>query len=216
MKSVIVGVLAIVMAGAGWFGWTKYQGIQETKFAAQAVQSSSAQTERQLKAKTEDGITFAEYFKRGTATVEDLDQTISKLDAQAWNYKQLDRNVAVTFIEQCKAIIRSEQAETRLLMEENSARESTETAKKDFDEADSATAIDWTRKRYLRASNELIEVLNKQISSINESTGKIARFIAADEAVKSAFGSSKGLSQDTVDTLKKRIAPTEDNGAAKE
>ncbi|MEX5373635.1 hypothetical protein, partial [Klebsiella pneumoniae] len=142
----------------------------ETTAAVQSIQQSSTQTERQLNARKEDGITFAEYFKRSTSVMESLDQSISGLEARQWNYAPSDRDLAIAFIEQCKAIVRAAEADTRLMMDESNARESTDAAKKELDEADSSVALDWALKRYKRASNELLEVLHKQLEAIEGST----------------------------------------------
>lgn len=207
MKVVATVILAVVLAAAGWFGWSAYQGAQESKFAAQAVQSSAAQTERQLKARKEDGITFAEYFKRGTATIDSLDKSISEMDSRLWSHKASDRDVALAFIEQCKAIIRADQTQTRLLMDESTARKATDLAKKEMDEADSSASVKWTIKRYQSASAEFIEVLNKQIESLKESKSKIEKMLAVDESAKSTFGPSSGLSAEMVASMKKSISP---------
>ncbi len=206
MRLIVFGVLALVIAAGGWFGWNAYESGQETKFAAQAVQTSAVQAERQFMARKEDGITFAEYFKRGAATLESLDQSIAGLDAKNWEHKRSDRDVVVAFIEQCKSNIRSGIAETRLVMEANSARETLDAAKKELDAADSSVAIKWTNQRYQRASTALLEVLGKQITNVEESTAKIQKLIAADESVKSTFGAEKGLSADMVARLKKSIS----------
>lgn len=204
MKSVVMVGLAVLLACAGWFGWTKYQSLQETKFAAQAAQSSAAQTERQLKARKEDGITFSEYFKRGCDVIAALDQTVSELDAREWDHQPADRDIALAFIEQCKALIRSDQTETRLVMQERTTREATAAAKKELDEADSKVSIDWSLKRYQTLSSELVENLQNQITTVQESTGKIERLVASDEAVKTRFGAEKGFSMATVEALKRR------------
>lgn len=215
MKGFVAVVLVLAIAGGGWFGWNKYQGSQETGFAVQAIQSTAAQTERQIKAKDEDGITFAEYFKRATASIESLDQTIAGLDTRAWAHKPADRDTAIAFIEQCKALIRAEQARTRLMMDENDARKSADAAKKELDEADSTVALEWALKKYKREGGELIAVLQKQITNAEESSAKIARMVAADDAVKAAFGADKGLTQATADSLKKSIASVESQAPAK-
>ena len=206
MRGIIVGALALIIAVGGWFGWVAYESGQETKFAAQVIQSSAVQTERQLKARNEDGITFAEHFKRGASTMEALDQSISALETRTWDHKPADRDVVLAFIEQCKASIRSDLADTHLIMEGNNARESTDSAKKELDDADSSVARDWAHKRFQRASSELIEILEKQIDVVKESTNKTKKLLASDESVKSKFGESSGLSKDMLDTLKKRIA----------
>lgn len=215
MKGFFAVVLVLAIAGGGWFGWNKYEGSQETGAAVQAIQTSAAQTERQIKAKNEDGITFAEYFKRATSSIESLDQTVSGLDARAWVHKSADRDTAIAFIEQCKALIRAEQARTRLMMDENDARKSTEAAKKDLDEADSTVAIEWALKKYKRESTELIAVLQKQITNAEESEAKIKKMVAADDAVKIAFGADKGFTQSAADSLKKSISSAESPPPAK-
>lgn len=207
MKAVVAGVLALLIAGGGWLGWNKYQSGLETTAAVQAIQLSATQTERQLNARKEDGITFAEYFKRATSTMEALDKTISDLEAGPWDHVPSDRDTAIVFIEQCKAILRAAQVDTRLVMDESSARESSDAAKKELDDADSSIALDWALKRYKRASNELLEVLQKQIQAVEESADKVRKMLAADDAVKSAFGPDKGLTQATASAMKKFLEP---------
>ncbi|MEN5036852.1 hypothetical protein [Pseudomonas sp. TWI929] len=207
MKAVIAGVLAVLIAGGGWFGWNKYQSGLETTAAVQSIQQSSTQTERQLNARKEDGITFAEYFKRSISVMESLDHSISSLEARQWNYVPSDRDLAIAFIEQCKSIVRAAEADTRLMMDESNARESTDAAKKELDEADSSVALEWALKRYKRASNELLEVLHKQLEAIEGSTDKVKKMVAADDAVKAAFGPDKGLTQTTVSAMKKSLEP---------
>ncbi len=209
MKSVLACVLAILVVGGGWLGWNKHKSNEESNFATDTIQASAMQTERQLKAKKEDGITFAEYFKRGSAVIEQLDENISKLEARTWEHRSSDRDVAVNFLEQCKAIVRSDQAETRLLMDASDARKQVDQAKKDLDEADNSVATEWALKRFNRASDDLILVLNKQIEGLEESKGKVERLIAADESVKSAFGKNKGFAESTMTAMKKSIAPEE-------
>jgi len=207
MKAVVAGVLALLIAGGGWLGWNKYQSGLETTAAVQAIQLSATQTERQLNARKEDGITFAEYFKRATSTMEALDKTISDLEAGSWDHVPSGRDTAIAFIEQCKAILRAAQVDTRLIMDESNARESSDAAKKELDDADSSIALDWALKRYKRASNELIEVLQKQIQAVEESADKVRKMVAADDAVKSAFGPDKGLTQATASAMKKSLEP---------
>ena len=207
MKAVLAGVLALCIASGGWFGWNQYQKKQETNAAVQAIQSTAAQTERQLNASKEDGITFAEYFKRSASAIEGFDKAISDLESRPWSHAAPDRDTAIAFIDQCKAMLRAAQADTRLLMEESNARESSDAAKRELDEADSSVAIDWALKKYKRTSNELLEVLQKQIKNIEESQEKVKKMVAADDAVKSAFGSDKGLTPTTASAMKKAIEP---------
>lgn len=207
MKAVVAGVLTLVIAGGGWFGWNKYQGGLETTAAVQAIQLSAMQTERQLNARKEDGITFAEYFKRATSAMEALDKAISDLEVRSWDHAPTHRDTAITFIEQCKAILRAAQADTHLAMDESNARESSDAAKRELDEADSSIALDWALKKYKRASNELLEVLQKQIQAIEGSADKVKKMVSADDAVKSAFGPDKGLSQATASAMKKSLEP---------
>jgi hypothetical protein len=206
MKIVTAGVFAILLMGVGWLSWNKYHSIQETEAAAQAAQTTAVQTERQLKAKGEDGITFAEYFKRATSSIDSLDEIESGLQARIWKHKPMDRDVAVAFIEQCKAIIRSEQANTRSLMDVNNAQKLNDTAKKELDEASTSVSIDWALKRYKRTSDELIAALQEQIASSKASSAKVEKLLAADDAVKTAFGTENGLSQAVSESLKKAVA----------
>ncbi|MDD2113795.1 hypothetical protein NP554_18635 [Pseudomonas asiatica] len=207
MKAVVAGVIALAIAGGGWLGWNKYESSKETEAAAKAVQVSATQAERQMSARTEDGITFAEYFKRSGATIESLDKEIAALETRSWKHKLPERDTAITFIEQCKAIIRSDQADTRLLMKKDSAQEAYDDAQRDLKEADSTHAIDWALKRYQRKSDELLEVLSEQIRHTEESVGKVEKMIAADAAVKAVFGASTGLTQASVNKLKNYIEP---------
>ncbi|MNJ59392.1 hypothetical protein D3C77_550740 [compost metagenome] len=160
-----------------------------------------------MNARKEDGITFAEYFKRSASAMEVLDQAISELEARPWNHELSDRDTAIAFIEQCKAVIRAAQADTRLVMEESNARESSAEAKKELDEADSSVALDWALKKFKRANYELLDILEKQLKIVEEGQGKIERMIAADDAVKSAFGADKGLTQATASAMKEAVEP---------
>lgn len=213
MKAVLGGAVALVLSAAGWFGWNEYESKKETDAAVSAVQVSATQTERQMNARSEDGITFAEYFKRSGSTIENLDREIETLESRPWKYMPSDRDTAITFIEQCKAMVRSGQAETRLLMSENTAQEAYEDAKKDLDEADSTHAIDWALKRFQRTSDDLLEIISKKITNVEESVGKTEKMIAADEAVKLSFGAESGLSQATVEKMKKYVKSAEGSKA---
>jgi predicted RNase H-like nuclease (RuvC/YqgF family) len=206
MKTVTAGVFAILVLGVGWLSWNKYQSVQETEAAAQAAQTTAVQTERQLKAKGEDGITFAEYFKRATSSIDSLDEIEAGLQARAWQHKPTDRDVAVAFIEQCKAIIRSEQANTRLLMNVNSAQKINDSAKKELSQANTSVSIDWALKRYKQTSDELIAALQEQIASSKASAAKVEKLLAADDVVKKAFGKGNGLSAAVSETLRKAVA----------
>lgn len=206
MKVIVAIALALVVAIGGWVGWNKYQSGQETKAAAQSVQAASTKTERQLNARKEDGITFAEYFKRESLVMDDLDQEISGLQAREWGYAPGDRDSAIAFIEQCKAILRSDQAEARLMLEEQNAKNAVDSAKKDLDEANSSASTEWALKRYDRASQDRIEVLNNLIKNAKESKGKIEKLLASDEAVKSRFGQEVGLSDGMIKEYKKQIS----------
>ncbi len=216
MKAAVAIIFAIAVAGGGWFGWTKYQGTQETKAAVLSIRVAAAQTEQQLGARKEDGITFAEYFKRGSSTMDSLDQEVTKLQTRQWDYRPKDRDVAVEFIEQCKSIVRADQSDAHLLMEQSSAQAALDDAKKEYDKATSSYAIEWASKRRSAASDNLIEVLNKQIKSIQESEPKIKKLLAADESVKAAFGHDAGLSPDVVSKLKISIAPSKPTEKPKE
>lgn len=208
MKAAVAIIFAIAVAGAGWFGWTKYQGAQETKAAALSVRVAATQTERQLEARKEDGITFAEYFKRGSSVVDSLDQEVTRLQTRQWDYKPKDRDTAIEFIEQCKSIVRSDQSDAHLLMEKGNAQDALDAANKEYAEAFSSYAIEWASKRRSTASDNLIEVLNKQIKNIQESEPKIKRLLAADESVKAAFGQDAGLSPEVASRLRANIAPS--------
>lgn len=217
MKAAVAIIFAIAVAGgAGWFGWTKYQGTQETKAAALAIRVAATQTERQLEARKEDGITFAEYFKRGSSVVDSLDQEVTKLQTRQWDYRPRDRDTAIEFIEQCKSIVRADQSEAHLLMEKGNAQDALDAANKEYAEAFSSYAIEWASKRRSTASDNLIEVLNKQIKNIQESEQKIKKLLAADESVKTAFGHDAGLSPEVVSRLKASIAPSKPTEKPKE
>jgi len=205
MKTIGAFLFAAFVAGGGWFGWTQYKSSEERALATDTVQVSVTQTQRQLKARKEKGITFGEYLKSSAAAIEQLDASISKLEAHSWQYHPSDRDVAVNFLEQCKVMVRSDQAETRLLMEESNARKQLDQARKELDEADTPEAIDWRLKRYSRASDELVAVMQKQIEVIKESTGKIEQLIAADDSVKMAFGKDQGFADTTIESMKKYI-----------
>lgn len=205
MKSVVAGVIALAIAAGGWLGWNRYECNKEVDAVAQAIQTSATQTERQMGARTEDGITFAEYFKRSGATIESLDKEIAALEMRSWKHKLSERDIAITFIDQCKAIIRSDQADARLLMKKDSAQEAYDDAQRDLKEADATHAIDWALKRYQRKSDELLGVLSEQIKHTEDSVGKVEKMIAADAAVKAVLGSGKGLTQASLDKLKSYI-----------
>ncbi|MNJ78967.1 hypothetical protein D3C77_768520 [compost metagenome] len=53
----------------------------------------------------------------------------------------------------------------------------------------------------------MLEVLHKQIQAIEESADKVKKMVAADDAVKSAFGPDKGLTQATASAMKKSLEP---------
>lgn len=211
MKAIVGIALAMVVAVGGWIGWNKYQSRQETMVAARSIQAASTQMERQLSARKEDGITFAEYFKRGSLVMESLDQEISSLQARQWDYEPSDRDSAMAFIEQCKAILRADRAEANLMLEEQNAEKIVNSAKKELDEARSSAAIEWALKHYDRASKERIEALNNLIKNIEESKGKIEKLLASDEAVKSRFGQEIGLSDDMIKGYKKQIGQEKGN-----
>ncbi|WP_226501433.1 hypothetical protein [Pseudomonas sp. MWU16-30322] len=206
MKTVWAFLFAVLVAGGGWLGWTQYRSSEERALAIETVQASVTQTERQLKARKENGITFGEYLKSSAAAIEQLDASISKLEAHSWHYHPSDRDVAVKFLEQCKVIVRSDQADTRLLMEAGDARKQLDQSQKELNEADTPEEIDWRLKRYSRASDELVAVMQKQIEVIKESIGKIEQFIAADDSVKQAFGKDQGFADTTIASMKKYIA----------
>lgn len=216
MKTLVAFLLAVLVAGGGWFGWPQYKSSEERSLATETVQVSATQTERQLKSRKENGITFGEYLKNSAAAIEQLDASISKLEAHSWQYHPSDRDVAVNFLEQCKVMVRSDQAETRLLMDESDARKQLEQAQKELREADTPEAIEWRLKRYSRASDELVAIMQKQIEAIKESVGKIEQLIAADDSVKLAFGKDQGFAETTIASMKKYIAPEKpkkaDNG----
>ncbi|ABY97846.1 TPA: hypothetical protein ACHTCR_005156 [Pseudomonas putida] len=207
MKAVLGIGAAIAIAVAGWFGWNHYESGKEHDVAAAAVQVSVTQAERQMKAQSEDGITFAEYFKRSDTVIDNLDKEIANLEGRTWKHRLAEKDAAIAFIDQCKAILRADQTETRLLMKEGSAREANDEAKKELNEADSSVAREWAYKRYKRTSDALIDVLGKLISNAEESKGKIERMLAADNAVKSTFGEGHGLSQGTAEHLKNLLKP---------
>lgn len=205
MKAVVAAVVAMVIAGGGWLGWNRYESAKETEAAVQAVQVSASQAERQMNARTEDGITFDEYFKRSEAAVESMDKEISSLEALPWNHNPFYRDIAIAFIEQSRALLRFDRADTRLLMQENSAYEEYEDAKKELDEAKSSVARDWALKRFIRKGDDLVEIINKKIISVKERVDKVKKMVAADAAVKSAFGADRGLTQATVEKLEKYV-----------
>lgn len=208
MKAAVAIIFAIAVAVAGWFGWTKYEGIQETKAAALSIRVAATQTERQLNARKEDGITFAEYFKRSSSVMDVLDQEVTKLQARQWDYRPKDRDIAVEFIEQCQSMLRSDQTDVHLVMEQSNAQDALDNANEEYDEATSSYAVEWASKRRSTASDNLIEALNKQIKNLQESMPKVKKLLAADDSVKAAFGQDAGLSLDTASKLKASIAPS--------
>ncbi|HCF5588844.1 hypothetical protein N0609_30440 [Pseudomonas aeruginosa] len=216
MKAVVAVLFALVIAGAGWLGWTKYQASQETKEAILSVRVSATQTERQLKARMEDGITFAEYFKRGSSVMDRLDQEESRLQTRQWKHRPEDRDTAIEFIEQCKSIVRSDQSNARLIMEQSNAQSALDQAEKEYDQAVTSYAIEWASKQRSTASDNLIEVLNKLIKNTQESEDKIKKMLAADDSVKAAFGQEVGLSSDMVGNLKAAIEPSKAKEKQKE
>lgn len=209
MKALASILFAIAIAGAGWFGWTKYQGNQESGVASNATRAAALQMERQLNARKEDGITFVEYFKRGSSVIEKLDEEVAELQTKPWSYRQKDRDLAIEFIDQCKAVVRADQAEMRLLLEQSTATDALDVAKKDVDEATSSVAIEFASKRRSRASEDLIKVLDKLIENAKQNRPKIEKLIATDDAVKSRFGKDAGLSEAMSLKLKHYIASEE-------
>lgn len=209
MKALASILFAIAIASAGWFSWTKYQGNQESSVASNATRAAALQMERQLNARKEDGITFVEYFKRGSSVIEKLDEEVAELQTKPWSYRQKDRDLAIEFIDQCKAVVRADQAEMRLLLEQSTATDALDVAKKDVDEATSSVAIEFSSKRRARASEDLIKVLDKLIENAKQNKPKIEKMIATDDAVKSRFGKDAGLSEATSLKLKHYIASEE-------
>ncbi|MCU0121799.1 hypothetical protein N8H74_26360 [Pseudomonas sp. B2M1-30] len=216
MKILVALLLAVLVTGAGWFGWTQYKSSEERILAIETVQVSVDLTERQLKARKESEITVGEYFKSSAAAIEQLDAGISNLEAHKWQYHRSDRDVAVNFLEQCKVIVWSDQAETRLLMDKSNAKKQVDQAQREVEEAETPEAIDWRLKQYNRANDELIAVMQKQIEAVKHSVEKIKQLIAADDSVKLAFGNDQGFTETTIAAMKKYIAseqPKEaDNG----
>lgn len=208
MKTSIVAVaIAALVTVSCWFGWGAYQSNQESSQALSAVQASTVLFERQISARNEDGITLAEYSSRASSVLESLDKEAGKLASSNWSRRPADRDTAVAFIDECKAMTRLASSRVRLMVEESNAQEAYDQAAKQLNEASSAER-EWRHKRFAAASDDLIAALQKKIDASKEAKGKIEKFLAADDAVKSAFGDSKGLSKSVADDFRKSISPT--------
>lgn len=205
--SIITGTIAVLVAVGCWFGWGAYQSHQESSRALSAVQASTALFERQISARNEDGITLAEYSSRASGTLESLDKEAGKLASADWSHRPADRDVALAFIEGCKAMTRLASARVRLMVEESNAQEAYDRATKELHEA-SSSEREWKHKRFASASDDLIATLQKKIDESKDAKGKIEKFLAADDAVKTAFGENKGLSKPVVEDFRKSISPT--------
>lgn len=208
MKASIVTVAAAaVVAVCCWFGWGAYQSHQESNQALSAVQASTVLFERQSSARNEDGITLAEYSSRASGTLEALDKEAGKLASMDWSHRPADRDVALAFIDGCKVMTRLASARVRLMVEESNAQEAYDRATKELQEAPSSER-EWKHKRFASASDDLIATLQKKIDESKGAKEKIETFLAADEAVKTAFGESKGLSKPVAEDLRKSISTT--------
>jgi hypothetical protein len=201
MKAVVAIALAAVVAGGGWFAWTSYEARQETDFATEAIQTSASQLERQLKAMDEDGITFAEYFKRSTTALEAMDETASALASKKWRYELQSRDISVVFVDQSKAMIRYEHQRARLMMEVQNARKASERADTELSESKTPTEIEWTAKRASSASKELIGVLEKMIENTKTGELVIGKMLSADREAKSKLSQNIGLNAAVIKDL---------------
>ncbi|MFJ2676831.1 MULTISPECIES: hypothetical protein [Pseudomonas] len=207
MKTSIVTVAtAALVLVCCWFGWGAYQSHQESSQALSAVQASTVLFERQISARNEDGITLAEYSNRASSVLESLDKEAGKLASMDWSHRPADRDTALAFIDECKAITRLAFSRVRLTVEGNNAQETYDRATKELHEA-SSSEREWKHKRFAAASDDLIATLQKRIDVSKEAKGKIERFLSADEAVKTAFGDNKGLSKPVAEDFRKSISP---------
>jgi len=208
MKASIVAVAsAALVAACCWFGWGAYQSHQESSQALSAVQASTVLFERQLSARNEDGITLVEYSNRASSVLESLDKEADKLALMDWSHRPADRDTALAFIDECKAMTRLASSRVRLMVEESNAQETYDRATKELHDA-SSSEREWKHKRFAAASDDLIAALQKRIDVSKEAKGKIEKFLAADDAVKTSFGENKGLSQPVAEELRKSISPT--------
>lgn len=204
--SIITGAIAALVAAGCWFGWGAYQSHQESSQALSAVQASAVLFERQISARNEDGITLAEYSSRASGALESLDKEAGKLASMDWSHRAADRDTALAFIDECKAMTRLAFSRVRLTVEENNAQETYDRATKELHEA-SSSEREWKHKRFAAASDDLIATLQKRIDVSKEAKGKIEKFLSADEAVKTAFGDNKGLSKPVAEDFRKSISP---------
>ena len=217
MKASITAVASAALVAVGcWFGWGAYQSHQESSQALSAIQASTVLFERQLSARNEDGITLVEYSSRASSVLESLDKEAGKLASMDWSYRPADRDTALAFIDECKAMTRLASSRVRLMVEESSAQQTYDRATKELHEA-SSSEREWKHKRFAAASDDLIAALQKRIDISKEAKGKIEKFLVADDAVKTSFGENKGLSQPVAEDLRKSISPTpsEKNSDAK-
>ncbi|NWD65758.1 hypothetical protein [Pseudomonas sp. IPO3774] len=209
--SIITGAIAALVAVGCWFGWGAYQSHQESSQALSAVQASAALFERQISARNEDGITLAEYSSRASGALESLDKEAGKLASMDWSHRPADRDVVLEFIDECKAMTRLASARVRLMVEESNAQKAYDQATKELNEATS-TEREWRHKRFAVASDDLIAALQKKIDASKEAKGKVEKFLAADDAVKTAFGENKGLSKPVAEDFRKSISPSPPKG----
>ncbi|WP_330565834.1 hypothetical protein [Pseudomonas yamanorum] len=209
--SIVASTIAAVVAVGCWFGWGAYQSHQESSQALSAIQASTVLFERQISARNEDGITLAEYSSRASGTLESLDKEAGKLASVDWSHRPADRDVALAFIDGCKAMTRLASARVRLMVEESNAQEAYDRATKELHEA-SSSEREWKHKRFAAASDDLIATLQKKIDESKGAKGKIEKFLAADDAVKSSLGDSSGLSKPVADDLRRSISPTPPKG----
>jgi len=172
MKAVVAGIVALAVACSGCLGSNKYESAKETEAAVRAIQVSATQTEHQMTARAQRGISLGEYFKRTRAVAERLDSEISALEILSWKHKLSDRDIAIAFIEQCKVLLRSYQADIRLLIQQNSATLAYHEAKQELDEAKSPVARDVALEKFRRTNDDLLEILNEKLSSDKERLGK--------------------------------------------
>lgn len=212
MKASIVTVaIAGLVAACCWFGWGAYRSHQESSQALSAIQASAVLFERQISARNEDGITLAEYSSRASGALESLDKEAGKLVSMEWSRRPSDRDIALAFIDECKAMTRLASFRVRLMVEESNAQEAYDRATKELNEA-SSSERDWKHKRFASASEDLIAVLQKKIEASKDAKVKVEKFLAADDTVKSAFGPNKGLSASIAEDFRKSISPPPPKG----
>lgn len=211
MKKLLVAVVLVGLGIAGWFGWTQYESAKEMDRARASAKVASVLTTRMLQAREGEGeITFGEYFKRGSAAVDDLEKESIQMQTSEWKYHGDARDAVLAFIDACKTTVRADAREMRLISDQQSAQKQADAAWKEFQSSDNSYEKEYASKRSSEHLSDAIATLEKLIEQQKQTDAVVQNLKAKDAQLKEKLGSDQGLAAAELEKLSTKPTETDE------